>query len=494
MGKEIVQQQFSHDDFILFRERLINQLKLLKHIIQQPNFGDEPLRLGAELELYLLNKHSKPLCCNEQVLTALNNPLFQYEINQYNIELNLPAVAMQGQPFQQLEASMLAQLSQLTKVNTELGIEQVAIGILPTLTSADLTQQNMTDQFRYKLLSKKLSSSRGQPFHIEIHGQEDIELDLTDVTAEGANTSFQVHMMVPPGEFEPVYNAALFSQPLVTAIAANSPFFLGKKAWAETRIALLKQTLDCRLPAAVQHKLPARVNLACGWLKQDAWQLYAEAVSLYPVLVPSLSEEVTTGLPHLAELNLHMGTVWSWNRPVYCRQGNGHIRIEFRALPAGPSCVDMIANAAFAIGLAYGLRHSMAEITAIMPFDFADYNFYRAAQSGLDAEVMWPDLAQYKMVAQPLSTMIKQYLPIAKQGLLELKITATEADYYLGIIEKRLSQKVTGSVWQLNTAQHFEQNKHMSRPDSCQKMLQRYMQFSQANLPVSEWERLWQFN
>jgi hypothetical protein len=101
----------------------------------------------------------------------------------------------------------------------------------------------MTDQFRYKLLSKKLSSSRGQLFHIEIHGQEDIELDLTDVTAEGANTSFQVHMMVPPGEFEPVYNAALFSQPLVTAIAANSPFFLGKKGGLKPALRYLNKRL-----------------------------------------------------------------------------------------------------------------------------------------------------------------------------------------------------------------------------------------------------------
>ena len=83
--------------------------------------------------------------------------------------------------------------------------------------------------------------------------------------------------------------------------------------------------------------------------------------------------------PTLAELRLHQGTVWLWNRPVYDNLGGGHLRIEMRALPAGPTAVDMVANAAFLIGLAEGLRPHINELLPGLPFPRAEYNFYRAA-------------------------------------------------------------------------------------------------------------------
>lgn len=506
MGQKIIQQHFSHSDFVQFRKRLVEQLKQLKQVMSTPDFGQLPLKIGAELELYLVDKQGYVANQSEAILTKLNDPLFQFEINQYNLELNLSAVNAISTPFSQLESAMLTKLEQLELVAQKLNVDYAAIGILPTLTAGDIDIANMTDQLRYKLLSQQLSNARGAPFKIDIHGEEDINLALNDVTAEGANTSFQVHMMVPHHEFAQVYNAILLTQPLVTAISANSPFFLTKKGWQETRIALLKQSLDCRFPDMVQHKLPSRVNLACGWLQQDAWQIYAEAVALYPVLLPYLTEpdSATRTLPELAELNLHMGTIWSWNRPVYCPNEQGHIRIELRALPAGPSCIDMTANAAFAIGLAYGLRNQSQQIIAMMPFDFADYNFYRAAHQGLDAQLMWPDWEQYKLVQQPVSQIIRQYLPIALQGLIELGINQGEAEHYLKVIENRLSSGMTGARWQLNCVEHYQHEyqkqyqQHyepkIAREVACRQMLKDYIRLSKSNQAVSQWERIWQLN
>jgi hypothetical protein len=52
-------------------------------------------------------------------------------------------------------------------------------------------------------------------------------------------------------------------------------------------------------------------------------------------------------VPALEELRLHQGTVWRWNRAIYDPAEGGHLRIEMRALPAGPTVIDMLANAAF---------------------------------------------------------------------------------------------------------------------------------------------------
>ncbi len=58
------------------------------------------------------------------------------------------------------------------------------------------------------------------------------------------------------------------------------------------------------------------------------------------------------GVPQLDELRLHNGTVYRWNRPVYDVSGGApHLRVENRVLPAGPTVVDTMANAAFFAGL-----------------------------------------------------------------------------------------------------------------------------------------------
>ena len=57
-------------------------------------------------------------------------------------------------------------------------------------------------------------------------------------------------------------------------------------------------------------------------------------------------------LPSLPELRLHNGTVYRWNRPIYdIVGGTPHLRVENRVLPAGPTLVDVLANAAFYYGV-----------------------------------------------------------------------------------------------------------------------------------------------
>ena len=97
--------------------------------------------------------------------------------------------------------------------------------------------------------------------------------------------------------------------------------------------------------------------------------------------------------PPLDELRLHLGTVWRWNRAIYDPADGGHLRIEMRALQAGPTVIDMVANAAYLIGLvAMGGCIRIVRWTYALPFERADHNFYRAAKYGLSAQLAWPGL------------------------------------------------------------------------------------------------------
>ncbi len=491
MGRNITKIEYHQDDFQQFQQVLYKQLEQLKDVLARPTFGSETLKMGAELEMYLVDNQGNISLTNKTLLDDLNDPQFQPELNQYNIELNLSAIPQVGKPFTALRNEMRNKTSALEKAAQKRGVNIVPVGILPTLQASQINQQYMTDVARYHCLSDQLYKKRGDDFHINIDGEEPVKLSCSDICAEGANTSFQVHMMTPFNTFTDTFNAAQLTLPLVTAIGANSPIFLGNRVWDESRIALFKQSLDIRHRDQYQWQQPTRVNFGLGWLRQSVYELFAEAVALHsPILPATFPGDANRALPDLAELNLHMGTLWPWHRPVYDNHGNGHMRIEFRAIPAGPTSLDMLGNSAFAIGLAQGIADNVNDYLNVIPFRFAEYNFYRAAQHGLDARILWPLHNKFQPQEVAITDVIKAMLPIAKQGLTKLNIDASEIEQYIGIIEQRLSQKMTGAIWQKQTLKHLEQK--LAKPQACQELVLMYLRNCQSCLPVAQWERPWQ--
>ncbi|KGJ95740.1 hypothetical protein [Thalassotalea sp. ND16A] len=493
MGKNITKLEYCAEDFQQFQQCLYQQLEHLKEVLVQPNFGKQTLKFGAELEMYLVDEQGQVSLSNQMLLKQLDDPQFQPELNQYNLELNLSAVAQEGRPFSQLRQEIQQKTDHLQALAKPHGISIVPIGILPTLRAEHLNSEYMTDLGRYHCLSQQLYQQRGDDFKININGEEPVNITVGDICAEGANTSFQVHMMTPFDKFKQVFNAAQLTLPLVTAIGANSPIFLGNRLWDETRIALFKQSIDIRNRDDIQWQQPARVNFGFGWLRSSVWEIFAEAVSLYsPILPVTVSQESyrkqDSQLPELSELSLHMGTLWPWHRPVYDHHGNGHMRIEFRAIPAGPTSIDMVANAAFAIGLANGMSDTVDEVISVLPFKHAEYNFYRAAQSGLNAKILWPLHNKYQPEEVPISTVIKTLIPVAKSGLAALAVAADEIDLYIGIIEQRLAQNITGAIWQQQAQKFYEQQ--FDKDTACKKLVMQYIKNSQSCEPVANWERL----
>ena len=183
---------------------------------------------------------------------------------------------------------------------------------------------------------------------------------------------------------------------------------------------------------------------------------------------------------------MHSGSVWPWNRAVYDPQSGGHLRIELRALPAGPTSCDMAANAAFFIGLAQGLSSSMTELIPTFPFSVLKNDFYEAARKGLEAQLMWPDLeGDGGLKKRPAKEIALQLLGVAQQGLKQIDVDESESNYYLGLIEERIVSGVTGAIWQRKEYQR--RLKNMSNAKAVTGMVQRYMEYSAENIPVATW-------
>ena len=89
-----------------------------------------------------------------------------------------------------------------------------------------------------------------------------------------------------------------------------------------------------------------------------------------------------------------------------------------RALPAGPTILDEVANAAFFFGLMCAVTDEYGDVKNAMPFDDAKANFMAAARYGLHARLHWFGGKTYG--AEEL--ILNQLLPIAREGLLSHEI------------------------------------------------------------------------
>ena len=488
MGIEIAQTSFTEDDYAAFRVALESNLEELGALLATPGFAEGPGSLGAELEMYIVDDKGFPLHANQEIQAALNDPQLTLELNRYNLEFNLSPYLLSQRPFVATEQEVLGKLDSLRDAAREFGGRIVPIGILPTLRESDFGPHCITDRKRFHALVAQLLKRRGGKFRIDIHGEDPLQLDMEDITLEGANTSFQVHYRVNPAEFADTFNAIQVMTPLAVAIGANSPTLFGHNLWHETRVPLFKQSIDTRKIDRYGWNEPPRVNFGQGWVRGGALELFTEVVRIYPPLLPVCDAAMPSGegAPPLSELRLHQGTVWLWNRPVYDDVDGGQLRIEMRALPAGPTPRDMVANAAFLIGLAEGIRPHLGEMLPAIPFGIAEYNFYRAAQYGLDAEVVWPSPGQSGYREQSVCTVIERNLPLAAEGLARIGIDRGEIDLYLGEIERRLARRRTGASWQRARLAALRQN--LSDTEALHAMLEEFMAFSAANLPIAEWQ------
>ncbi|GGO76744.1 hypothetical protein GCM10012289_54790 [Nonomuraea cavernae] len=461
-------ERFSETEYARFGERLDEQLGALRELLDQPGFGEGPTTIGAELELFLVDGKGRPLPRNEEVRESIDDPRVVLELGRFNLEVNLTPVPLAGRPFERLGAEIQ---ETVTKVDAAVGrLEDqggaLPIGILPTLDTEDFTREAISDQNRYRAMSRGVRRLRLEPFLVRI---EDLELSVEDVILEAANTSWQVHIRTPPDRFARLFNAAQLATGPVLAVCGNSPYFLGRQLWEETRIALMEEAADDR-DVERRYRKDGRVTFGSDWVREGAYELFERYVRDYDPILPDLTDDA--GPLDVPELRLHQGTVWQWNRPVYDPADGGHLRVEMRALPAGPSCADMTANTAFLLGLT--LAQAERDLTG---YRFAEtyQNFYRAAMHGLDAKLSWPGMdGEFEA-----PDLVLKLLPEARAALLAAGVVPDEVDKALGVIEERTRLRRTGAVWQREALARLDGDRN--------RLVREYRENALTGVPVHLW-------
>ena len=294
---------------------------------------------------------------NAAVLAAIADPDFQTELGQFNVEINVAPRRFTEDVFGELEEAVRGSLNHGEERSRTTGSHMMIIGILPTVDGAHLNAAAFSANPRYQLLNEQMFAARGEDLEIDIRGAERLSTYADTIVPEAACTSVQLHLQVEPEAFAPHWNAAQAIAGVQVAVGANSPFFFGKELWRETRIALFEQATDTRPDELKAQGVRPRVWFGERWIT-SIFDLFEENVRYFPALLPVCDDEdpVETlargDVPQLAELRLHNGTIYRWNRPIYdVVRDRPHLRVENRVLPAGPTVVDILANAAFYYGL-----------------------------------------------------------------------------------------------------------------------------------------------
>ncbi|MEV8632772.1 glutamate--cysteine ligase [Streptosporangium sp. NPDC051023] len=475
MGQQLDKDRFSEAEFVRFGKRLAEQLVQLHELLARPGFGAGPATIGAELELFLITPDGRPLPRNHEVREAAGDDRLVPELGRFNLEVNLTPLPIAGRPFTELVRELREAMAMVDAAAATQGGQVVAIGILPSLSEFDFTHEALSDESRYRALSRGMRRLRAEPFRVSIEGVEQLELEVEGVILESANTSWQVHLRTAPADFARVYNASQLATGPVLAVSGNSPGFLGKRLWEETRIALFEEAADDR-DVERRDRRDRRVAFGSGWVTGPE-EIFEACVRDYEPVLPMTSKEKSPAgeAPRLAELRLHQGTVWQWNRPVYDPAAGGHLRVEMRSLPAGPTPLDMAANSAFLLGLTAAMA---VEPVEEFPFAAAYRNFYRAAIHGLDAPLAWPGRRE----EVPAARLALELLPVAAAGLERVGVHPEEAGWALDIIRERVRLRRTGAVWQREALGDLAED-----PVARARMVTRYRELALTGEPVHTW-------
>lgn len=494
MGEKVVAGAFDLSDRQHYRQKLRRCLTGLERLLAQKRFDRPRNLMGLEIELNLAGADGQPRMLNGQVLERIASHDFQTELAMFNLEVNIAPHRLGGRVFDRLAEELRTSLAYAHRKASEVDAGIVMIGILPTLDRDDLVSSNLSEADRYTLLNDQIVAARGEDFALEIEGVERLSCTSKSIVPEAACTSVQLHLQVTPDRFPAVWNAAQAVTAAQIAVGANSPFLFGHELWRESRPPLFQQATDTRPPELQAQGVRPRTWFGERWIG-SAYELFEENLRFFPPLLPLCDDEdplevlEAGGVPSLAELVLHNGTVYRWNRPVYgIADGVPHLRVENRVLPAGPTVIDVVANAAFYYGVVRALAEESRPVWSRLPFEAAAANFDAACRYGIDARLQWPRRGRLGGVVEvdAVSLVRDELLPLAEAGLDGWGVEPADRDLYLGVIEERCRRRTNGASWQVETF-HRGLEAGLSRDAALAATTRRYAELMHLGEPVHTW-------
>ncbi len=488
MGEQNVKLKNDDEGYQAFMKSLLTEVNALEKMLERGLIESGVRRIGAEQEMFLINRAHKPALKALDILEHIDDERFTHELGLFNLEANLSPQRLGGNCLSLMEAELQDLYRKAREAAQREDCDIALVGILPTLTMKDLGLDGMVPTPRYYALNDAIKALRGEEFQFTINGIDQLSVKHDNVMLESCNTSFQVHFQVSPENFAKNYNIAQAVTGPLLAAAVNSPILLGKRLWHETRIAVFEYSIDTRSEVHQERGLRPRVHFGDRWLEESVTEIFKEDIARFRIVLTTETEDDPLGMiddgimPSLNALRLHNGTVYRWNRPCYGVHNNvPHLRIENRVIPSGPTVIDEMANAAFFYGMMAGMTEQVTDIRDHLTFADVKANFLGAARDGIRAQMNW--FNDTHLPAKQL--VLEQLLPLAREGLQEAGIDEDDIDRYLGVLHDRVTMRRTGARWALESLEKMEDHGTLDQRLRC--LVKSMVEQQSSGQPISEW-------
>ncbi|MBP9673575.1 MAG: hypothetical protein KBD63_00610 [Bacteriovoracaceae bacterium] len=469
-AKPLAPVGFSEEDFEEFERKLRLETSAFISKLKKESLNHGFFSTQIEVGTFFVDQKKNPLMLTAKMLQEINETTSVMQQGSFSFPLKTTKNKLDSMLLSNLRSELENRFFAYQKVAESYGAHMLMVGSLPFVPTEKLNDENGASSSFLALLNQGLKSKRrGHPIELNIHGVEHLKLQQDNLQLLSGTGDMHITFEFSQADLLKFYNASQMILGPVMAIASNSPFFLGKNLWSESRIALQEQCYA--IPTA-----QGRAFFGSSYLKESFIHYFLENEQAYQPLVPVCYNEDMYRFKHLS---LHNETIFRWNRMIINQEDKGDsqfLKMQMRALPAGPTFVDMTANFALLLGLMSEISSWETDPEKYLFYGEASENFYQAARHGLDSSFIWNQGKKLSVTELFFSYL----LPMAKKGLSRLGIEAEESKYYLeDVIAGRVLMKQNGASWQKSFIE-----KHGKQFD---KMLEVYLSFQQQNIPVHKW-------
>src|SRR5262249_15173860 len=111
MGEHNVEQNIDERKAQEFMQALLEDLRALAFMLNDGHVESSKLRIGAEQEMFLIDRDLRPAPISLEVLQHANEPRLTTEIARFNLEANLTPLDLTGNCFSRMEAELLELLA-----------------------------------------------------------------------------------------------------------------------------------------------------------------------------------------------------------------------------------------------------------------------------------------------------------------------------------------------------------------------------------------------
>src|SRR4030095_4050114 len=137
MGNHNVEQHVDEKKTQAFMKALLEDLRALAFMLENGRVESGVRRIGAEQEMFLIDRDLRPAPISLEVLKQANDSRLTTEIARFNLEANLTPLPLTTNCFSQLEQEVQELVAVVRNTAEANGAEVLLGGILPTLQKPD---------------------------------------------------------------------------------------------------------------------------------------------------------------------------------------------------------------------------------------------------------------------------------------------------------------------------------------------------------------------